>query len=160
MSPYAISTMPTSSASVPCQRLPRHVLALAAAALLRCAPLWAAGDDAAVARAAGDGIAGILVNQTISAQGLEFYRLFAEAWRDKPDAENFSLTVVERPSRRNGNQVWILDGQRRVQALVLPYRFDRIRAVAEQTAEASYADMIGHLIPSLSIDADVGADEL
>lgn len=150
--------MPTSFTHAPRQRATRHVLALAAATLLRCAPLWA-GEEAPAAHG-GDGIGGIIVNETISAQGLEFYRLFAEAWRDKPDAESFSLTIVERPSRRAGNQVWIVDGQRRVQTLVLPYRFDRIRAVAEQAADASYADMIGHLIPSLVADADLGADEL
>ncbi|WP_075792222.1 CsgE family curli-type amyloid fiber assembly protein [Massilia putida] len=151
--------MSTPSASVPRLRLSRRTLALTAAALLHCAPLWA-GDDAATTRGAGDGIAGILVNQTISAQGLEFYRVFAEAWRDKQDAESHSRTVVERPSRRTGNQIWIVDGQRRVATLALPYRFDRIRAVAEQAADTSYADMIGRLIPSLAVDADLGADEL
>jgi curli production assembly/transport component CsgE len=156
---YVILTMPTSSASAPRQRLSRLTLALTAVALLRCAPLWA-GEDAAGERGGGDGIAGILVNQTISAQGLEFYRVFAESWRDKQDAESHSLTVVERPSRRTGNQIWIVDGQRRVLTLALPYRFDRIRAVAEQAADASYADVISRLIPSLAVDADIGADEL
>lgn len=151
--------MSTSSAHVPRQCLSRHVLALAATALLCCGPLRA-GEESAVAHGAGDGIAGILVNQTVSAQGLQFYRAFAEAWRDKQDAESFSLTIIERPSRRNGNQIWIVDGQRRINILTLPYRFDRIRAVAEQAAETSYADMFSHLIPSLAVDTDLGADEL
>jgi curli production assembly/transport component CsgE len=151
--------MPTPYAHVPRPCLSRRFLALAAVALLHCAPLRA-GEGEAAARAAGDGVAGILVNQTISAQGLEFYRVFAETWRDKQDAESFSLTVVERPSRRTGNQVSIMDGQRRVLTLALPYRVDRIRTVAEQAADTSHADMIGRLIPSLAVDADLGADEL
>lgn len=143
----------------PSRRIAALMLALAALALPCGTPVRAA-EAAAAARSPGDGIAGILVNQTISAQGLEFYRVFAEAWRDKPDADGYSLTVVERPSRRAGNQVSIMDGQRRIVTLALPYRSDRIRAIAEQAADTSYADMIGHLIPSLAVDADLGADEL
>jgi curli production assembly/transport component CsgE len=156
---HAFLNMSTPSVSVARHHPSRRIVALAALALLRCAPLWA-GEDPAAVRGHGDGIAGILVNQTISAQGLEFYRVFAEAWRDKADAESYSLTLVERPSRRTGNLVSIMDGQRRILTLALPYRTDRVRAVAEQAADTSYADMIGHLIPSLAADTDLGADEL
>ena len=139
---------------------------------VRCAPLLAAallfwGGARAQAlpepplRQGGDVIAGMLVNQTVSALGLVFFREFAEAWRDKPDADSYTLTIVEKPSRRFGNQIWIVSGQQRVLTLTLPYRYDRVGPMAEQAAEASFTNLVSMAIPSdTGSDPDMGHDEL
>jgi len=92
--------------------------------------------------ATSDGIKGLIVNQTISANGYEFYLIFTELWRDKPDGENYSLNIVERPSKRYGNQVFVYFGQRRVYSGFLPFKYDGIRPVCEKAVEESYSNII------------------
>ena len=112
-------------------------------------------------RNGNDVIAGLLVNQTVSALGLVFFREFADAWRDRPDAESYTLTIVEKPSRRLGNQILIMNGQQRVLVLALPIRYDRVAPLAGQAAEASYGNLISLAIPFLGgVDPDLGADEI
>ena len=112
-------------------------------------------------RQGNDVISGLLVNQTVSALGLEFFRGFASAWLDKPDNDSYTLTIIERPSRRLGNQIWVMNGQTRVLALSLPIRYDRIAPLAEQAAETAYGNLISQIIPVLGAgDPDLGADEM
>lgn len=108
-----------------------------------------------------DGVAGIVVNETISANGLEFYRNFLEGWREKPDADNYNLDIIERPSRRFGNQIWIMYGKDRVFLTALPIKFDRIRALSEEAVDATYATIITLGMQSqFSADSDMGVDEM
>ena len=115
---------------------------------------------AAPARA-GDGVEGIIVNATITPNGQEFFRSFTEFWREKADGDSYSLDVLERPSRRSGNQISIAYGQKRVFLGYLPAKLDRVRALSEQAADATYANIITFgLMSTMSSDPDVGADEL
>ena len=107
-----------------------------------------------------DVISGLLVNQTVSALGLVFFRQFADAWRDRPDADSYTLTIVEKPSRRLGNQILILNGQTRVLVLSLPIRYDRVAPTAEQAVEAVYGNLLSQVIPLLGKDPDLGSDEM
>lgn len=111
--------------------------------------------------AAADGVEGIIVNATISAAGQEFFRDFNEFWRDKPDGDTYNLDIVERPSRRFGNQIWVAFGQKRIFQGYLPVKLDRVRALSEQAVETSYANLItlGLMSPTSS-DPDVAADEM
>ena len=90
-----------------------------------------------------DGVNGLIVNMTHTADGINFYRSFLEFWREKPDSERYSLEIGERSSKRFGNQVWVMYGQKRVFTASLPYKLDKIKAVSEQAADASYEAMIG-----------------
>ena len=40
---------------------------------------------------AADGISGLVVNQTVTAGGYDFYRIFSILWSEKPDSDNYSL---------------------------------------------------------------------
>ena len=116
---------------------------------------------AAVPARAGDGVEGIIVNATITPNGQEFFRSFTEFWREKADGDTYNLDVVERPSRRSGNQISIAYGQKRVFLGYLPVKLDRVRALSEQAADAAYANIITvGLMSTMSVDPDVGADEL
>lgn len=108
-----------------------------------------------------DGVAGLIVNVTMTANGQEFYRNFTEFWRDKPDGENYTLAIEERPSRRLGNQISVVYGQKQIFLSALPLKFELVRALSEQAADASYANIItlGMFAPS-SRDPDLGVDEL
>ncbi|MBV5322362.1 MAG: hypothetical protein JZU60_00840 [Ilumatobacteraceae bacterium] len=108
-----------------------------------------------------DGVNGLIVNMTITADGLNFYRSFLEAWREKPDSEKYSLEIGERSSKRFGNQVWVMYGQNRVFLANLPYKIDKIKAVSEQGADASYEAMIGLALGiNNAKDLDLAGDEL
>ena len=116
--------------------------------------------SAAPARA-GDGVEGIIVNATITPNGQEFFRRFTEFWREKADGDTYNLDVVERPSRRSGNQISIAYGQRRVFVGYLPVKLDRVRALSEQAADAVHANIISlGLMSTMSSDPDVGTDEM
>ena len=141
----------------------RYAPLAGAAWLLLCGPARAQAQTLPEPppRQGGDVIAGLLVNQTVSSLGLIFFRDFAEAWRDKPDADSYTLTIVEKPSRRFGNQIWIVNGQQRVLTMTLPYRYDRIHPIAEQAADASFTNLVSLAIPSgAGADPDMGTDEL
>ena len=104
---------------------------------------------------------GIVVNQTFTQGGQEFYRRFSDFWREKSDFESYTLVIVERPSRRYGNQVAVSYGQKVVFAGSLPIKTDAIRALSGDAVEKAYANII-----SLSLrmtgdrDPDVGDDEM
>ncbi len=133
------------------------------AALLLC---WTAASAqtlpaARIAPTNSDIGVGILINQTMSAAGLEFYRDFAEFWREKPDGESYTLDILERPSKRFGNQVAVEYGQKRLFVGALPNRIDRVRALAEQAVDSVYAEIISLSIPAASgAQSDLGRDEL
>ena len=54
---------------------------------------------------AADGMAGVVVNETITPNGYEFYRIFSILWSENPDSTNYSLSIKERLSKRYGNRV-------------------------------------------------------
>lgn len=124
-------------------------------------PAWAQVPPARVPAGAADGVEGIIVNATITAAGQAFFRDFTELWREKPDGDTYNLDIVERPSRRFGNQIWVAFGQKRVFQGFLPIKLDRMRALGEQAVETTYANIItlGLMSPASS-DPDVAVDEM
>jgi curli production assembly/transport component CsgE len=103
---------------------------------------------------------GIVINQTFTPGGQEFYRRFTDFWRERPDFESYTLVILERPSRRYGNQIFITYGQRSVFSGALPAKADSVKALALDAAEKTHANII-----SLSLrmtgdrDPDMGADD-
>jgi curli production assembly/transport component CsgE len=89
-----------------------------------------------------DGVNGLIVNMTLTNDGLNFFRSFLEFWREKPDNERYSLEIGERPSKRLGNQVWVNYGQKRFFTANLPPKLDKIRGISEQAADATYEGLI------------------
>ncbi len=89
-----------------------------------------------------------------------FFLSFLDAWREKPGSDKYTIDIAENVSKRLGNQVWIYFGQKRLFSGVLPMQRDRIRLLAEQAAETSYAALITLSLPfSEAIDPDVLADD-
>ena len=108
-----------------------------------------------------DGVESLLVNSTVSANGLDFFLSFVDFWREKPGFDKYNIEVAERSSRRQGSQVWIAYGQRQLFASGLPNKREGIRALAEQAAETSYATLMTLALPfSDAKDLDIAPDEL
>ena len=104
---------------------------------------------------------GIVVNQTFTPGGQEFYRRFTDFWREKPDFESHTLVILERPSRRYGNLILVSYGQRVMFSGGLPVKIEAIRAIASDAVDKVYANIISlSLRFSGDADPDLGADEL
>ena len=108
-----------------------------------------------------DGVEGLLVNSTVSADGMTFFLHFVDFWREKPGSDKYTIEIAERASKRLGNQIWVAAGQKRIFFSNLPFQRDRIRTLSEQAAETSYAAMITLSLPfGGEADPDVAEDEL
>jgi len=103
---------------------------------------------------------GLVVNQTYTASGLEFFRRFSDFWREKSDADRYTLIILERPSRRFGNQVMVSLGQRPVYVSALPLKTDAIRNVSLEAVEQVYASAVAsNLRFNDRPDPDMGSEE-
>jgi curli production assembly/transport component CsgE len=108
-----------------------------------------------------DGVSGLIINQTMTSIGQQFFLNFTEFWRDKPDGDHYSLDIVERPSKRFGNQVMIMYGQKSVYLAALPIKFDKVRDLSQQAVETTYANIVSiNLFGPTVHDPDLSADEL
>ena len=106
-----------------------------------------------------DGVSGLVVNMTMSTDGINFYKSFLEFWREKPNSDVYSLEIGERSSKRFGNQVWVMYGQNRLFFSNLPYKLDKIKTVGEQAADVSYEAILGIALQLNEKDIDLAAEE-
>ena len=108
-----------------------------------------------------DPYTGVVVNQTITLVGHDFYQAFVAAWRDKPLSERYALTVGERPSPQLGSQVWVEFSRRRVFQAILPPARARIGGIGEKAAEIAYQNVVQTEVQRLLFrDPDIGPDEI
>ena len=135
------------------------VLTVAAAGVAGCGPCVAQSRGAA--GSAFDGDINLIVNQTYTAGGLEFYRRFTDYWREKSDGDRYTLVIVERPSRRYGNQVLVSLAQRPVFVAPLPMKVDAIRSTSLDAVDQVYAAAVASNLRFLDeADPDLGRDDL
>jgi hypothetical protein len=108
---------------------------------------------------AADGMVGIVVNQTITANGYEFYRIFSILWSEDPDSRNYSLSIKERLSKRYGNRVDVYLGQKLVYSAVLPLKYDGLQTLCEKAVEDTQTN-IASLSIQASDDTDIVREEM
>jgi hypothetical protein len=107
-----------------------------------------------------DGVEGLLVNSTISVNGMVFFLNFLDFWREKPGSDTYTMEIAESASKRLGNQVWVSFGQKRLFYSALPVQREKIRPLSEQAVETTYAALIALALPiNLAVDPDIGNDE-
>ncbi len=103
---------------------------------------------------------GVVINQTVSVAGQDFYQYFVTVWRDKQGSEKYTLAVRERPSARWGSEVWIEFAQRTVYRSHLPPARAAIKPISEQAADMTYEAVVqAEMLRRLITDADIGRDE-
>lgn len=66
------------------------------------------------ALAMDDGLDGLVVNQTMTRFGQDFYSQFMKYWNDYQIIMPANLAIYERPSARWGSQIWIEYRGRRI----------------------------------------------
>jgi len=107
-----------------------------------------------------DEFTGLIINQTITPLGDEFYHRFIEFWREKPQYDSYTVVVTERYSRRNGSQVGIIYRQRLVFNGILPIRYGLIKAFSNDAVEKAYTNIVSlSLRNSSDRDPDIAEDE-
>jgi curli production assembly/transport component CsgE len=108
-----------------------------------------------------DPYAGVVVNQTITVAGQNFYQAFVTYWRDKEMSERFAISIHERPSVRWGTQVWIEYAQKPVFQAALPSSVANIKALSEQAAEIAQQKVIDVEMDRLLFrESEFGPDEI
>jgi curli production assembly/transport component CsgE len=104
---------------------------------------------------------GIVIDQTMTRAGKEFYQLFAANWHDQPLSDRYTISVREQPSARFGSQVYIVFGNRRVFHGQLSPNRNQIKMLSEAAAGTAHRAVTeGEMQRLLFKDPDIGQDEI
>lgn len=105
--------------------------------------------------------AGVVLDQTVTVVGHDFYQYFAALWRDKETSERYAISVHERPSARLGSQLWIEYAQRRVFQIVLQATRANVKEIGREAADIAFQNVMDIEVQRLmSHDRDLAADEM
>ena len=97
---------------------------------------------------------GMVLGQTVTVAGQDFFQYFVALWRDKRISERALITVRERPSARTGSVIWIEHEGRRLLQIALPASRGLIRGLSEQAAE-----QVWQRLTQAEIDAGLNDDQ-
>lgn len=109
--------------------------------------------------AAADGMAGVVVNQTVTPGGYEFYRIFSILWSENPNSRDYPLSIKERLSKRYGNRVDVYLGQKLVYSAVLPLKYDGLHELGEKAVEDTQTNIITLTLQAPD-DTDIVREEM
>lgn len=108
-----------------------------------------------------DPLSGVVVNQTITVNGQEFYKSFTAAWLDSDIGSRFIVTVVERPNARHGTHVWVEHQRNKVFETILSPSRAQIQSLGSKAAEAVQQAIVSADVErALYIDQDLAKDEI
>lgn len=111
-------------------------------------------------RAEGELIQGLLVDNTISRFGHDFYRHFSDRLTDTTDLD-FNLVVRERPSARWGSLVWVEYEQRLLYRQFIPPNNSELKDAAYAAADQVHEGITRRRLENLLQDTfDMEKDEL
>ena len=104
---------------------------------------------------------GLVLGQTVTVAGQDFYQGFATLWRDKALGSRYLLVIRERPSARTGSVVWVEHQGRRLLQLTLPNSRSMIGRLCEPAVEEIWQRLVEtELNAKLDADKDLARDEL
>jgi len=88
-------------------------------------------------------------------------RLFVAAWRESDTADEYVLSVKERPSLTLGSEISITFGQRKLFQSALPASRIGITALAQQAVEVVFQGVVDTEVQKLLFrDPDLGAGRI
>ncbi|WP_299702167.1 CsgE family curli-type amyloid fiber assembly protein [uncultured Pontibacter sp.] len=73
---------------------------------------------------------GLIVDETITKIGRDFYDLFNRQWETPPNVKNYTILIQERPTRGNGAYVLIVVNDEPVFEYILQPRYDMVEEVS------------------------------
>ena len=116
--------------------------------------------ESVVSNPYSEGLSGVVVANTMTPNGHQFYRLFALAWRDKPESERYSLSVVESRGRQRFTVVTMYFGNQSLHSAILPARYPALQALVEQSLDAVSSRLLTLELGASQGDPDMAADEM
>jgi curli production assembly/transport component CsgE len=143
-------------------RAPELLLALLVAASSAQAQPPEGTENAAAAARPADPYSGVVVNDTVTFIGQEFYSTFVATWREEPNVERFTVIVHERPSARWGSLIFIEYEHREMfRAFLSPGRRDFVRVAAAEASKQVFERVVDLEVQRLMFrDPDLAQDEL
>lgn len=132
------------------------------AAAIVAATIWTGMTHAADAvKAAPDPSSGVVLNQTITVGGQDFFRHFSAAWRDSPLSERVIVIVREQPSARLGNLVWVEYSRTKVFQTNLPPSREQIRKLGSEAAAVVQEAIVSTEVEQATlVDSDLAKEEI
>lgn len=107
------------------------------------------------------GLAGILVDRSVTIMGKTFYRHFSQLAMQHPLLSRTTLTFHERPDARWGSQLWITENRKVLFRTQLSPRLgDSEQLAREATSIVEQRLVEQHLSSQLIPDKDLGKEEL
>jgi len=117
-------------------------------------------SEPALSNQYSEGLSGVVVANTMTSAGYQFYRLFALAWRDKPESERYSLSVVESRGRQRFTLVNVYYANQSLYSAIVPSRYPALQALVDQSLEAVSSRLLTIELGASESDADLAADEM
>lgn len=118
------------------------------------------GEAFATPKMTADPYAGIVIDQTITVVGHDFFQYFIAAWRDKDLVDKYEIAINERPSARLGSQIWISYRQRRVFQTFLPASRAAVKLISFSAADSVYEAIVQtDMVQLMFKDPDLAPDE-
>lgn len=108
-----------------------------------------------------DPLGGVIVNRTVTVQGQDFYRYFAQWWRQKDEENKYSISIHERPSARWGSEIWVQYRRDRVFHTFLPPARSQTKEISKQAVDIVYENITrNELQRALFQSEDLGPEEI
>lgn len=105
-------------------------------------------------------LGGIVIDQTVTAAGKDFYQTFSVLWHDMPLNEQFSIAVRERASARIGNRIQIEYANHTIFETVLPAARGNIQSICARAVEITYQNVSNAAVQRLLFrEQDLAGDE-
>jgi hypothetical protein len=115
--------------------------------------------ESAVTNPYSEGLSGVVVANIMTPAGHQFYRLFALAWRERPESERYSLAVVESRARQRFSVVSLYYANQSLHSAILPTRFPALQSLVDQSLDAVSSRLLTLELGAQS-DPDMAADDM
>lgn len=89
-------------------------------------------------------IDGLIVDETVTKAGRDFYQIFYSSWEAPPNAKNFTISISEKPARGIATVLMIDINENRVIETPLQPRYDIIEGMAEQAVQICFEYLLNY----------------
>ena len=89
-------------------------------------------------------IDGLIVDETVTKSGRDFYQIFYSTWEAPPNANNYTISISEKPARGIATILMIDINDNRVVETPLQPRYDIIESIAEQAVQICFEYLLNY----------------
>ena len=89
-------------------------------------------------------IDGLIVDETVTKMGRDFYQVFYSNWEAPPNSSNFTLKITEKPMIGIGTRIMVEINDQLVAESPLQPRYDIIESIAKQAVAMCYDYLLNY----------------